>query len=1169
MESEDSVVTTTSDGEETSEASRDPEEDIEDDDVDVDDDENGEEGEDDDDLEGDFEDDEDDENLTLEEKYEKLQEENEELEETIRSVLKQYNQYKDLIDSDKDKEKARVESLKKELEEEKQRVRQLEEDIRTSSDSMLREKLEETEAKLEETEGRLRAAEQEKAKLRATANANLDAIRQQVQIAESTNISLNDELTEERELHRQTLAQLIALQKESKMPVPQIRDQEIRLRVSFEGSSITSATLIPENDEERAKLKEEKEFFRTKFLGLKQDQVMLKKELDESLQNLKKSVDQSEKVSSELAALKERHAQALKEIEHLKEQSPETSASASPISTPKPAGDRLSCRLPQSQSMMTVEDQSSRFNDAYIEALRMYETYFLAGSEMELPLSQETKRRMFRFTRDQDVRPNLFADAKKELISYMNTNFFEEWKKEQEGENIYASFDDVFAEAGESAAEKKESVTKFFEKKEKPQFMAFLKDTTAFALQKFSRSSSLTDIGSLSRDGDKDDKKHHKKKKHSHKSTKAKTPDADEPQKLSKEKKSDSSYRKSCPPGVIDGVAPPLPPLPSGPVVVQQQQSQQQQVPSTAAARRLSSPGVDDLQGIFIKSETQSKEKTQHEPEPEQPQKLTRPQVISRTMTTPAGNLSALLSGGVGSSANMASPRTQQAASQLMGRKTIRKTNRFNRITVDGAAGESGIPSLYGGPVSPEQLTPRTVKSMMAELQSQASSAAPVPHVALDGIELPASPVSPAAPASPVAPVVPKVTVPATSPNSNSMRHMRQPSMGSTGLTRNTTMFVQKLQELVGGSGAHQDVSLLTSGNVRAITAVDGNVWVAHNNPAPDGQKVAPSIAVYDRDTLVQKPEVMLPTLTVNNMVYAGKHVWVANSSPDLICINPSDSMFQHVLKGHTGSITDLANMGKYMWTIGADQKIGVWDVSTMKLRKMAKGSVMNCIICVGGFAWIGTVRGIQRYSIETLKLAKEPQGFGESEQYKKMAVSKMLLVNNYVWAVHHDENMISVWEAETKMFITSFPAHDVVSMLHVGSLVWMTSHDHIIRCYDITTFSKVGELTGMHQDWVTCMFAARHKDGLRVWTGSADATIVLWDACVRPHDFVLESSRPGNCEVCKRTLKSLGGKILRCRNCNNFCIHLKCQDLLPCGCTCSALDTGIEHSIAASASKL
>jgi len=264
--------------------------------------------------------------------------------------------------------------------------------------------------------------------------------------------------------------------------------------------------------------------------------------------------------------------------------------------------------------------------------------------------------------------------------------------------------------------------------------------------------------------------------------------------------------------------------------------------------------------------------------------------------------------------------------------------------------------------------------------------------------------------------------------------------------------------------------------------------------------------------------------------------------------------------------------MGKNIWTIGSDQQIGVWEASTMKLRKKTKtkgGIIMNCIIRVGGHAWIGTQtsRGILRYNTETLKLEEEYAPMGDAAKYAKLAVSKMLLVNNYVWAVHQEDNTISVWNAESKIFVTAFPAHDVVSMLHVGSLVWLTSHDSKIRCFDITTFAQVGELSGGHQDWVTCMTAARYKNSLRVWTGSADASIVLWDACVKPHEFVTEPSRPGNCEVCKKTLKSFGGKILRCRNCQNFAIHVKCRDLLPCGCTCSALD--IEHSVAASASKL
>jgi len=1128
---------------------QDPDED-EDEDVDAED----------DDVDYEDDDEDEDENMTVEEKLEKLQDENEELQAIIKSIMDQYNHYKEIVDRDKDNEKARTEALKAQIEELKLLVEQLEES-QISGDSILQKKLDETTAKLA-------ASEQTCTKLRAQTSANLEAIKQQMQIAESTNMSLNEELNEERNMHRQTLMQLLALQKEAKMPAPTVRDQEIRLRVSFDGPSITGAKLIPENDEERAKLKEEKDFFKEKFLALKQEQVMMKQELEESQQKLKETLDKSEKVSTDLVALKERHAQALKEIDRLKEQSPASSNSASPMTVPAAAGDRRSCKLPTSDSMMTVmEDANSRFSDGYNEALRIYEAYFLAGAKMELPVSQDIKHKLFRSVREQDVRPNMFAEAKKELLTHMDSNFFEEWKKEQQGDCVYNSFGDVLSEAGEKAAELKANVTKFFaEKKEKPEFMSFLNDTTAFALQKFTRSSSLSDIGSLSHDSE---KKHHKKKKHSHKSGKSKTPDVDDQGRLSKQ---NSSLRKSCPPGAIEASstasaspvspssagAPPLPPLPTA--------STQSQPVSSANSRRFTSPSVDDLQSMFVKADPVHETGQVENQEDKGQQKQPRPQVISRTVTSPAGNLSALLQGGVGASGNLTSPRTAAA----MGRRTIRKTSHFRQLATSTSP-ENGIPSLYGGPVSPEQLTPRTVSSMMAELRSQASDAAPIPHFALDGIDLsPTSPVSPKATA--VSPrttmVAPKAAIPSgVVAGASPARHGRQPSM-STALTRNTTMLVQKLQEFV-GSGAHQDVSLLTIGNVKAITAVESNVWVAHNNPTSDGKKVS-SIAVYNRDTLIQRPEVNLPEVTVNNMIFAGRQVWLATSSPELLCVNPVDPLFQHLLKGHSAgsSITDLAWMGKHIWTIGTDQQIGVWDVANMKLRKMIKGSVMNTIIRVAGFAWIGTVRGIQRYNTETLKLVKESALFGEAAQYLKMAVTKLLLVNNYVWAVHHDEGMISVWDAESKMFVTAFEVPDVVAMIHIGSQVWMTSHNHVIRCYDVTDFNKVGELTGMHQDWVTCMTVARHKDSLRVWSGSTDATIVLWDACVRPHDFVSVPSRAGYCDVCKKTLKSFGGKILVCRNCDKIAIHSKCRDLLPVGCACSVVDpsNGIEHSVGSAA---
>ena len=366
--------------------------------------------------------------------------------------------------------------------------------------------------------------------------------------------------------------------------------------------------------------------------------------------------------------------------------------------------------------------------------------------------------------------------------------------------------------------------------------------------------------------------------------------------------------------------------------------------------------------------------------------------------------------------------------------------------------------------------------------------------------------------------------------------------------SRSTTMYVQNLEELCGTVRGHQDNSLMTTSSVKSILSVNRSMWVAHGSPS--------TISIYDRDTLAQKPEVPLRDVTVNNMVMAGKQVWLATSGKDLVCINPVDPLFQRELRGHaSGGIVDLAFMGKSLWTVGVDQQIGVWNVETMKLRKMLKGSVMNCIVNVAGVAWIGTVRGIQRYDTATLKPIRDapPDPANEgAAKYLKMPVTKLLLVNSYVWAVHHDESMISVWESESKAFIAAFPAKNVVALLRVGPNVWTTSHNSLITCYDVKTFAKVGELSGIHQDWVTCMTLARYRDGLRVWSGSTDSTIVLWDPMCRPHEFLNVRGRTGICDVCRRTFKP-ADDVLVCKNCKHYSLHSKCRELLQLGCTCAA----------------
>jgi len=1070
--------------------------------------------------------DEDDSNLPIEVRFARVQEENRQLQNVMKQLGTQLTNYKEIVDRDKEREKQKIEALKAQIEEQKLLVKQLEQN-QGPGDQLLQKKLQETEA-------RLRLSEERFMKFQAQTAANLEGFKQEMEISESTNVRLSEALQEEREMHRQTVLQLVALKKESMLPVPQNRDQEIRLRVSFEGSSITGAVLIPENDEERAKLKQDNDFLREKYRGLSQKQVILQDELNESKSKLQATIEESKKASDALSELQERYSNVVKENDELKERS----MSASTSMNLSPSSVMAEPKMPVSKSVVVDLSRDAMVN-GFSEAMKIYETYLLSGTKKELPISHDTKLKIFRSVREQEITPQLFSVAKKELVEYMDSTFFEEWKKTQTDECKFKSFNEILFDAeGDDISAAKNNITKFFFEKDKSEYLAFLEDINSFASHKFTRSASMSDIKS-------DDKKHHKKKKH-HKSSKG--PKTLEPEEAHGRltdavKASNAGFRRSLPPVasaiITTSTAPPLPPLPTDPGA--------QQSGSSATLRRNSVPsrGADELVGLFAKSDGSSPTPGEQQETPSQtqtpPVSKTPPQqgqqqgpphlVISRTTTAPVGtSLTSLLSGGAaGAGSAMISPRTAQMLGGVNSKKTIRKTSRQLRLTVEGG---KEVPSLYGGPVSPEAITPRSLAHLASTAASSAATTSP---------KMPMSAKS--------------VMIPGTLGSS----HDRQPSFGSA---RSTT-FMQNLEELCRTVSAREDTSLLATGAVKSITAVrvefkggkvKDEVWIAHNNPGAEGSKGNPTISVYDCKALALEGEIKLPDVTVNKMVFAGKNVWLATSAKEVICVNAAAKMQVTTLKGHEGSIIDVADMGKTVWTIGDDHKIGVWEVGTLKLRKMIKAPVntsfMSCIIHVSGVAWIGSIGGIQRYNVDTLKPEKEPVQMGEAMKYMMMSVTKLLLVNNCVWALHHDENMVSVWSSDNKVYLGAFRAVDVVSMLHVGSHVWMTSHNTTIRCFDTSTLSKIGELNGMHQDWITCMSIGKHMGHLRVWSGSTDATIVLWDANIRAHEFAEDPSCLGCCEICKKPLKSRE-KTLRCKVCGNFAIHARCLDLLPTGCVC------------------
>lgn len=1091
-------------------------------------------GDDDEDIED--EDEEEEEDLPLEVRLERALEEKEELQAVVKSLVDQITCYREIVSKDKENDQQRLEAVRAELQEQKQMVAQLERDASAGNALVQR--------RMQEMEAQLAAAQAMNEKLRENARRNLEAWKQEMVKLDENNKVLNERLDDERSAHKQTIMKLMALEKETKRPAPQIHDQEVRLRVSFDGSAITAAVLIPENDEERAKLKQENDFYREKCLTLNQTQCMLRDELGSAQEQLQKALSESKVLSAELNGLKDRHTQALKEIDHLKNDSSPSSSAVSPPNTPggkrRTAAGKHKDAAPE-QQQETLLGGAGGFSGIYKEALRIYETYLLAGSKTELPLAQETKYNLFRcFASEEGIRPTMFTGARNEALQLMDTKYFAEWRAEQSDDCSYKSFQDVVNEIGNKPAKK--SVTTFFTKKGKPEFTSFLEETTTFSQMIVGRSASLSDLKSAktahspalsvspeddsvrrsetpdttSSGSSSSEKRHHKKKKHTHRSSQlSKSVDV-----------SPASPATTQMPQPGAGGAPPLPPPPqTDPAYAATLVSPTVVASPASGTRRMTVPsGAEDLVEMFNKPDQQ--------PQPQTPGSMSASTGVQRP-----------------------GPATQMLGNN--GRKTIRKTMRMRRLTVDGTDTSSlGISSLYGGPVTPEALLPNSeTAALLFSTPASPATVRPAPApLKPPRLAKTVSASTNRTTASTVAPVGGArssftSSVPATTAEPLHARPMPRSGGESSGFSRSVTTYVQNLEELCGAACGHQDNSLMTTSSVKSILSVNRSMWVAHGSPS--------TISIYDRDTLAQKPEVPLRDVTVNNMVMAGKQVWLATSGKDLICINPVDPLFQRELRGHaSGGIVDLAFMGgKNLWTVGMDQQIGVWNVETMKLRKMIKGSVMNCIVNVAGVAWIGTVRGIQRYDTTTLKQIRDspldPTNDGAAK-YLKMPVTKLLVVNNYVWAVHHDESMISVWDSVNKAFITAFQAKNVVALLRVGANVWTTSHNNLITCYDIKEFAKVGELSGIHQDWVTCLTLARYRDGLRVWSGSTDSTIVLWDPMCRPHEFLSVHGRSGICDVCHKTFKP-ADDVLACKNCRHYCLHTRCRELLQLGCTCTA----------------
>ena len=1077
--------------------------------------------------------------LTIEEQLEQEKKRVDEYQEMVSNLVEQYQGYKVLVQDEKERDQKKIASLVAQLEEQKKVNAALQEKLESSSTvaaaQSLRDKVKALTVELEEQR---RVNEQ----TRLDTLSNLKTLSDELKSVDDMNKTLNAELAEERANLGKTLQQLWALEKQVQKPFPEM--QEIRLRVSFDGPEITAAVMVPETDKERQRLLEENEFVKGKLLAASQKQCVLREELEQAKSTLAKSSESERKLSSELSDLRANYTPAMGELKKLKGDG-SAAAGAAPTAAAggaSAAGGGGGGGAPALATTPALSgDDEGRSKDARAsvrtlqkEAFRIYGKFCIPGVDSDVHLGVEMRQELFKVISNTDlITPHVFAPARSAVVAVLeNDGLFAKWlaeaaPKSQEGATTTTPDAGAGAAAGESGGDTKPETNgkmafeeaysradlrgglrEFMEKNGAGNAMQFLAEVEEFAQIPLDKAAS--------------EKRHRRRKVSRSRTTlsfdEAQVDDLGGSTSPRRRRHSNRSVTKSQ---LVTAESP----------LALQQALSPLAASAAEAASRLRGAGrgpADDLARSLAVSLN---------PVSDDGRVLALPTV--------AGSAHARLRSSSSSVANRGSPVRPLGAANgaiLLGRST-------------GAAGAAGGDVL--GDVLGDGKKTLHKRSRLQMLPSETD----LQQIA-------------------------------------QQNGLLSPSSELLSPTRSAC--IQNLDALTGGSLNPKRMinSAVSMGAVNAILPVHDRVWVANGSGAP--------IQVFDRNKAQQLYEVTCRGAVVR-MALVGSNVWIATQGKDIYYASQVDRVVARALVGHEkGPVHDLVRVGKTVWSVAADSCICAWDPVNMKLRKKVRTPyVFSCLLYVNGVVWIGTILGIVFYDPDSMNKLKtkgsEPAAgpatapstptaavaaaaaaaAGEfspltplstlsplatpvtptmgapADAKEKLAkimktpVSTLLRVREEVWAVHHDQNMISVWDANTRTVIKVFDTGmSVERMVLVGEEVWLCSRDNHVRCMDIHSCTITTELSGTHDDGITSIAVSKSDGYLRVWTGSSDHTICIWRTGLLCHVYKESGSRGALCAVCKKSLKSFGTKSIICVKCG-FAIHAKCFDQVPYGSAC------------------
>lgn len=276
--------------------------------------------------------------------------------------------------------------------------------------------------------------------------------------------------------------------------------------------------------------------------------------------------------------------------------------------------------------------------------------------------------------------------------------------------------------------------------------------------------------------------------------------------------------------------------------------------------------------------------------------------------------------------------------------------------------------------------------------------------------------------------------------------------------------------------------------DVKAMSVCGQNMWMAHHDGDVTIRKTRTTEVV--KNFLPEVGRVWSMVVVPNPTQPSEESVWLGLSNGNIDAYHGQTMEFMRRLSRHTGGIYTMAEFGGVVFSGSNDFTVCMWHAEKFRFVKQLSGhsSYVRCLYAEGTIVISGS-------DDHLIKVWEVPSGrVLHTHHFHEAGVSSLCRVGMHLWS-GDDLGRLCIWTVATNELIQRMDKNHsgrITAIKKVGSRVYIGSADRKVSIWDAYNRRHLRSLED-HTGWVTTIACPAELSRYFVWTSGADGVVRCW----------------------------------------------------------------------------